>query len=60
MRAVQDFEDFLSGLARHRVRHLIVGGLAFICHAKPRYTKDADIWTRVLRQVLTEFLPAHQ
>ena len=44
MLAVQDFEDLLSGLARHRVRYLIVGGLAFIYHAKPRYTKDMDIW----------------
>ena len=28
----------------HKVEYLIVGGLAFIFHAKPRYTKDIDIW----------------
>jgi hypothetical protein len=42
--AVQDFEDFLDLLDRHGVRHLIVGGLAFIYHAKPRFTKDIDVW----------------
>jgi len=41
---VQDFEDLLELLDRHRARYLIVGGLAFIYHAKPRYTKDMDLW----------------
>jgi len=40
----QDFEDLLHVLEKHRVRYLIIGGLAFIYHAKPRYTKDMDIW----------------
>lgn len=44
MDAVQDFEDILQLFAEHRVRYLIVGGLAFIFHAKPRYTKDIDLW----------------
>ena len=44
MDAIRDFEDILKLFARHRVRYLIVGGLAFIYHAKPRYTKDMDIW----------------
>ena len=44
MDAVQDFEDILQLFAKHRVRYLIVGGLAFIFHAKPRYTKDIDLW----------------
>ena len=34
----------LSLLNKHSARYLIVGGLAFIYHAKPRYTKDIDIW----------------
>jgi hypothetical protein len=42
--AVQDFEDFLELLGRRDVRYLIIGGLAFIYHAKPRFTKDIDIW----------------
>lgn len=44
MNSIQDFEDMLTLLERHGVRYLIIGGLAFIYHAKPRYTKDMDIW----------------
>ena len=44
MDVVQDFEDILELFARHSVQYLIVGGLAFIYHAKPRYTKDIDLW----------------
>ena len=44
MDTVQDFEDLLALLERHEVRYLIIGGLAFIYHAKPRYTKDMDLW----------------
>jgi len=41
---IQDFEDFLELLDRHDVRYLIIGGLAFVYHAKPRFTKGIDIW----------------
>jgi hypothetical protein len=41
---VQDFEDRLATFERLEVRYLIIGGLAFIYHAKPRYTKDMDLW----------------
>jgi len=41
---IQDFEDMLQLLNEHEVEYLIIGGLAFIYHAKPRYTKDIDIW----------------
>lgn len=44
MDTVEDFEDLLELLDRHQVRYLIIGGLAFIYHAKPRYTKDMDLW----------------
>jgi len=44
MDAIGDFEDMLSLLERHEVKYLIIGGLAFIYHAKPRYTKDMDLW----------------
>lgn len=44
METVPDFEDLLAALAEHDVRYLIIGGLAFIFHAKPRYTKDMDLW----------------
>ena len=44
MNTVPDFEDILVLFAEFNVRYLIVGGLAFIYHAKPRYTKDIDLW----------------
>jgi len=44
MDAIQDFEDFLSLMNKYEVKYLIIGGLAFIFHAKPRYTKDMDVW----------------
>jgi hypothetical protein len=44
METIQDFEDVLLLLEKHQVRYLIIGGLAFIYHAKPRYTKDMDLW----------------
>jgi hypothetical protein len=44
METVEGFEDILELLGRHQVRYLIVGGLAFIFHEKPRYTKGIDLW----------------
>ncbi len=62
MDTVKDFEDILELFERHRVRYLIVGGMAFIYHAKPRYTKDIDLWidpdpdnVKLVNQALTEF-----
>jgi hypothetical protein len=44
MDAIPDFEDLLALLHKHEVRYLVIGGLAFIYHARPRYTKDMDLW----------------
>jgi hypothetical protein len=44
MESIKDFEDILELFGNHKVRYLIIGGLAFIYHAKPRYTKDMDLW----------------
>lgn len=62
MDTVHDFEDMLDALQRHAVRYLIVGGLAFIYHAKPRFTKDIDLWIEptaenlnAVNQALTDF-----
>jgi len=44
METIQDFEDMLVLLHKHGVKYLIIGGMAFIYHAKPRYTKDMDLW----------------
>ena len=39
----QDYKDLLSAFHAHGVRYLIVGGLAVIYHAQPRFTKDMDL-----------------
>jgi hypothetical protein len=44
METIRDFEDMLDLLHQHEARYLVIGGLAFIYHAKPRYTKDMDLW----------------
>ncbi len=44
METIQGFEDILQLFEKYRVKYLIIGGLAFIYHAKPRYTKDLDLW----------------
>ena len=46
MQTIPDFEDLLSLFHHHQVRYVIIGGLAFIFHAKPRYTKDIDLWVQ--------------
>lgn len=44
MDTIRGFEDFLTLLEDHQIRYLIIGGLAFIYHAKPRHTKDMGAW----------------
>jgi hypothetical protein len=40
----RDFRDLLAALSAHDVRFLIVGGYAVTFHARPRFTKDLDVW----------------
>lgn len=58
----KDFEELFASLNAHGVRALIVGGYAFAYHARPRYTKDIDVWIEptfenagCLLQALEEF-----
>ena len=44
MRTEKDFEEFLELLTKHDVRYCIVGSYALAFYARPRYTKDMDIW----------------
>jgi predicted nucleotidyltransferase len=39
-----DYEEFIGSLNEHRVRYLIVGAQALAYHARPRATKDLDIF----------------
>ena len=40
----KDFEELFACLNARNVRAVIVGGYAFAFHAKPRFTKDIDIF----------------
>ena len=40
----RDFRDLLATFSAHEVRFLIVGGYAVTFHARPRFTKDLDVW----------------
>ena len=52
----KDFEELFACLNAREVRAVIVGGYAFAFHAKPRFTKDVDIFidpsTDNARQIL--------
>jgi hypothetical protein len=39
-----DFRDLLAAFLTHSVRFLVVGGYAVAFHARPRFTKDLDVW----------------
>jgi hypothetical protein len=40
----RDFSDLLAAFAAHEVRFLVVGAYAVTFHARPRFTKDLDVW----------------
>jgi hypothetical protein len=40
----RDFRDLFFALNAAEVRYLVVGGYAVSFHARPRFTKDLDIW----------------
>ena len=40
----RDFRDLLAALSGRKVRFMIVGGYAVTFHARPRFTKDLDVW----------------
>jgi predicted nucleotidyltransferase len=58
-----DYEEFIASLNENRVKYLIVGAQALAYHARPRATKDLDIFIepsamnagRVLQSLKTFF-----
>lgn len=58
MSVSKDFEELLASLSVREVRALIVGGYAFAFHAKPRYTKDIDIWVEPTPENVERLLQA--
>lgn len=44
MKTEKDFEELLKLFNKNKVRYCIVGAYAVAFHARPRYTKDMDIF----------------
>jgi len=44
MEVNSDFKDLLQALNGATAKYLVVGGVALAYHAKPRFTRDLDIW----------------
>lgn len=44
MSTSEDFEELFACLNAHDVRYVIIGAHAVAFHAKPRYTKDIDLF----------------
>jgi predicted nucleotidyltransferase len=42
--ASRDYEEFIAALNDHGVRYLVVGAHAVALHARPRATKDLDVF----------------
>jgi hypothetical protein len=42
----QDYKDLLSAFHAHGVKYLVVGGIAVIYHAQPRFTRDMDLFIK--------------
>ncbi len=57
----EDMLDFLRALHQAQARFLVIGGYALAFWARPRYTKDLDLWVdgkeaeRVLSAIRTFF-----
>ncbi len=44
MQVHSDYEDLFKTLNAYRIKYLVIGAYAVMYYAKPRYTKDIDIW----------------
>jgi len=43
-----DYVEFIALLKEHRVKYLVVGAQALAYHARPRATKDLDLFVEPL------------
>jgi len=44
MKVEKDYQEFLKLLNKHKVKYCIVGSYAVAFYARPRYTKNLDIF----------------
>ncbi len=45
-----DFRDLFAAFNDAKVRYLLVGGYALAFHARPRFTRDLDVWIEADRE----------
>ncbi|MBU1026717.1 MAG: hypothetical protein KKA31_03190, partial [Candidatus Margulisbacteria bacterium] len=45
-----DYEDLLKSFNKHKVKYCIVGAFALGFYARPRYTKDMDIFVEASKE----------
>ncbi|GAC1352607.1 MAG: nucleotidyl transferase AbiEii/AbiGii toxin family protein [Polyangiales bacterium] len=58
MQFPRDLGEMLSAFAKEGVRYLVIGGHAVGVHAKPRSTKDLDVWIDVAPRNVTRVCTA--
>ncbi len=58
MKPTSDQADFLARLKKHDVRALLIGAHALAFHAKPRYTKDLDIFVEASEENAEKIIAA--
>ena len=44
MKIEKDYEELFALLNKHKVKYCVIGAYAVAFYAKPRYTKDIDIF----------------
>ena len=54
----KDFEELFTFLNAHHVKAIVVGGHAVAFHAKPRYTKDIDVFVERSSENATRLMAA--
>lgn len=54
----KDFEELFASLNARQVKAIIVGAYALAFHAKPRYTKDIDVFVEPTAENITRLIEA--
>ncbi len=52
MRLEKDFENFIKGLNKNKVKYCIVGAYAVVFHGLTRYTGDRDIFVESTLEIV--------
>lgn len=58
MKVEKDFEDLLRLFNKHKVEYLIIGSFAVAFYARPRYTKDLDIFVNPTNENANKIMKA--